>query len=508
MPAVGDVLAGRYRVDAVLGAGGMATVYRATDLRLEREVAVKVLVPNLARDPSFAERFDREARLLASVNHPSIADVFDVEPGDPEAGREPFYVMELCEGGSLADRIEKSGSIPANELVPLVLAVAGGLGELHANGLIHRDIKPANILFTGGRPKLADFGLTRSDGRPEFPTLTEAGTAVGTPAYMAPELVGGGRATFASDVYALAATTFHALTGRAPRQSETITGLVTAMTEPIPVASTAAPRLGSAFDALLGKALATDPADRPSLNAFTTGLVAALAAREQEARPVAETAAATGAVAATTAAAKGAMAASPQSGDPDPLAKTDRIAVPARATRVEPIPAPNPPPRTPPASRARERRMPNTATLLLATAVIAAALLLALGSLLPGAATPSPSPSSALPSPTTGPSPTIEASPSPTPDPAGPALTALGHVVTTIDAARGGHDGLNGKTAGELLDLVGGVRSALESGDFDAARSAAERLSDRWDKSVKGVDKPRAQAITDAIAALIEAIPA
>ena len=119
MPAVGDVLAGRYRVDAVLGAGGMATVYRATDLRLEREVAVKVLVPNLARDPSFAERFDREARLLASVNHPSIAEVFDVEPGDPEAGREPFYVMELCEGGSLADRIEKSGSIPANELVPL-----------------------------------------------------------------------------------------------------------------------------------------------------------------------------------------------------------------------------------------------------------------------------------------------------------------------------------------------------------------------------------------------------
>ena len=152
--------------------------------------------------------------------------------------------------------------------------------------------------------------------------------------------------------------------------------------------------------------------------------------------------------------------------------------------------------------------MPSTATILLATAVIAAALLLSLGNLLPGAATPSPSPSSALPSPTTGPSPTIEASPSPTPAPAGPALTALGHVVTTIDAARGGHDGLNGKTAGELLDLVGGVRSALESGDFDGARTAAERLSDRWDKSVKGVDKPRAQAITDAIAALIEAIPA
>src|SRR6185436_15875541 len=127
---------------------------------------------------------------------------------------------------------------------------------------------------------------------------------------------------FASDVYALAATTFHALTGRAPRQSDTITGLVTAMTEPIPVASKAAPTLGSAFDALLGRALATDPADRPGLNAFTAGLVTALAAEQPETRPAAETAAATGA------AATEAMAASPLPSDPDPLAKTHRIAVP------------------------------------------------------------------------------------------------------------------------------------------------------------------------------------
>ena len=497
MPAVGDVLASRYRVDAVLGAGGMATVYRATDLRLEREVAVKVLVPNLARDPSFAERFDREARLLASVNHPSIAEVFDVEPGDADAGREPFYVMELCDGGSLADRIEKSGSVPANELVPLILAVAGGLGELHANGLVHRDIKPANILFTGGRPKLADFGLTRSDGRPEFPTLTEAGTAVGTPAYMAPELVNGGRATFASDVYALAATTFHALTGRAPRQSDTITGLATAMDAPIPAASTAAPTLGSSFDALLGNALASDPADRPGLNAFTSGLVVALAAEEPGARAAAETAVPTGAVAA--------IGASPPARDPDPLAETERITVPAGATRAAPIP----PRRPAAASLPRERRMPSTATILLATAVIAAALLLSLGNRLPGAVLASPSPSaSSGPSPTAEPSPTIAVSPSPTADPAGPALTALGHVVTTINAAKGGHDGLNGKTAGELLDLVGEVRTALENEDFTAARTVADRLSDRWDKSMKGVDKQRAQAITDAIAALIEAIPA
>jgi hypothetical protein len=151
--------------------------------------------------------------------------------------------------------------------------------------------------------------------------------------------------------------------------------------------------------------------------------------------------------------------------------------------------------------------MPSTATILLATAVIAAAFLLSLGNRLPGAPPASPSASSALPSPTATPSPTTAASPSPTPDPAGPALTALGHVVTTIDTAKGGHDGLNGKTAGELLGLVDDVRRALESEDFGAARTAAGRLSDRWDKSMKGVDKQRAQAITDAIAALIQAIP-
>jgi hypothetical protein len=154
--------------------------------------------------------------------------------------------------------------------------------------------------------------------------------------------------------------------------------------------------------------------------------------------------------------------------------------------------------------------MPSTATILLAMAVIAAALLLSLGNRFPGAvlASPSPPASSALPSPTAEPSPTIAASPSPTPDPAGPALTALDHVVSTINAARGGHDGLNGKAAGELLDLVGDVRAALENEDMAAARTAAERLSERADKSLKGVDKERAKAITDAIEALMEAIPA
>ena len=495
MPAVGDVLAGRYRVDAVLGAGGMATVYRATDLRLEREVAVKVLIPNLARDPSFAERFDREARLLASVNHPSIAEIFDVEPGDLEAGREPFYVMELCDGGSLADRIELLGKVPSGELVPLILAVAGGLAELHANGLVHRDIKPANILFTGGRPKLADFGLARSDGRPEFPTLTEAGTAIGTPAYMAPELVAGGRPTFASDVYALGATTFHALTGRAPRQSDTLTGLATTMTEQTPAASAVAPTLGTAFDGLLAKALAIDPEDRPGLNAFTAGLVAALAAEDSTAR-----------AAAGAAAAISANKAVAPAGGPDPLEETTRIS-PVLVTQA--APPPRPPPRPASAAAPRERRMPSTSTILLGTAVVAAALLLSLGNRLPGVASPSPSasPLAATASPTVAPSATLLASPSPTPDPAAPALAALDQVVTAINAAKGGHDGLNGKSAGELLDLVSNVRGALENEDMAAARKAAQQLADRADKASKGLSADRAKALSGAIATLIDAIP-
>ena len=511
MPAVGDVLAGRYRVDAMLGAGGMATVYRAMDMRLEREVAVKVLLPNLARDPALAERFDREARLLASVSHPSIAEVFDVEPGDPEASREPFYVMELCDGGSLADRIARSGALPPGELVPLILAVAAGLGELHRVGLIHRDVKPANILFTGGRPKLADFGLVRSHGRAEFPTLTDAGTAIGTPAYMAPELVAGGRPGTASDVYALGATTYHALTGRAPRQSETITGLAGTIADPVAAASVSAPTLGYAFDAILGQALATDPDERPTLNAFTSGLVGALTREEglvgapahpAPAPPAPPSPAAPSAIAPPVLAAPLAV---------DPFAETTQI--PVSRTVMEPAARPRARSgrrgraATP---RARERgfvTLPRVAAVIVAVLLVIA--LLPRGGLPPGSASETPS-TAPTPSPTASavPSPSPTAFPTATPDPAAPALAALDNVVTAIDQARGGPDGLNGKDAGDLLNLAGEVRRHLEDEKFDEARAAAQRLADRADKVLKGVDAERAQRIRDAISALIDAIPA
>src|SRR5438552_4059610 len=134
MPAVGEVLGDRYEIEAPLGAGGMATVYRARDRRLDRDVAIKVLLPNLALDPVLARRFDREARTLASINHPSIVAIYDVEPGDPAQGREPFFVMELCGGGSLGDLLAEDGPLPPSDLVPIVVNVAAGLATLHDRG--------------------------------------------------------------------------------------------------------------------------------------------------------------------------------------------------------------------------------------------------------------------------------------------------------------------------------------------------------------------------------------
>ncbi len=164
MPAIGDTLVGRYRIDGLLGSGGMATVYRGRDLRLERDVAIKVLLAAQARDPTVAERFDREARAMAAVRHPAIVAIYDVEPADPPDRPEPFFVMELCEGGSLADMISGAGTVPPDHLIPIVVAVGGGLGELHGRGVVHRDVKPHNILLAGDGARLGDLGVAHTGG--------------------------------------------------------------------------------------------------------------------------------------------------------------------------------------------------------------------------------------------------------------------------------------------------------------------------------------------------------
>src|SRR5262245_12743217 len=466
----------------------MATVYAATDLRLERPVAVKVLLPNLARDASLAERFDREARILASVAHPSVADIFDVERGDPDAGREPYYVMELCDGGSLLGRIEAAGPLEPGVLIPIVVSIAAALGELHHRGLIHRDVKPANILFTGGRPKLADFGLAKSGG-PGLETLTAPGTAIGTPAYMAPELVSGGVATTATDIYALAATTFHGLTGRAPRQADSLTTLATSGVTALPRVSEVSPRLSGAFDEVVAAGLAEDPSARPSLNTFTSGLVAGLDRADVDDVPATSSPVQIPPVAV-------APAEMPPA-EMDPAAdETTRIVVPL-PTRVPAGMPPGPANRPPPP--ARRRRAPaalpiGTAVFALAFVALGVVALSGLSSLFgagTGVASPSaaasvsPSPTTALPSPS--PSPSV--SPSPTADPAGPALDALGVVINRIDAARGGHDGLKGSEANALDNLALEVGRRLHASDYDGARQAALNLQDRAQKVTEHLDK-------------------
>jgi len=493
VPAVGDLLADRYRIDGVLGAGGMATVYLATDLRLERQVAVKVLLPNLARDPSLAERFDREARILASVAHSNVAEVFDVERGDPEAGREPFYVMELCEGGSLASRIDASGPLEPGALVPIIMSIAAALGELHRRGLIHRDVKPANILFTGGRPKLADFGLTKSGGDLALDTLTAPGTAIGTPAYMAPELVHGGPATVASDVYALAATTFHGLTGRAPVQADSLTSLAGPQAGEPPRVSELSPRLAGAFDDVVGAGLSEEPGGRPSLNAFTTGLVAALD-RSTRTPAVAPDATA------------GAIA---DVGPYDQGADTTRVEVPL-PTAVRPARPPRRPVARTPRSTRRSPLPLGTAVLALALVVIGALALSGLSSLWQaagGAASGPPStPPSALPSITSQPpTPSPVVSPSPTIDPAAPAIEALDRVLTAIDQARGGKDGLKGGEANDLDNAALEIGRRLRAGDYDGAREGATALQERVRKL--HLDKKRADGLLSAIDELLAAIP-
>lgn len=204
-----DVLAGRYRVDAELGQGGMGSVHRAWDLVEGRAVAIKLLNLALVPNAGAATRFAREAELLRRLDHPFIVRLLDFRPEPPL----PFLVMELVEGGSLHDWIATRGRVPAG----LALAAAHQVGEAlvatHAAGIVHRDVKPANILLgTDGACRLGDFGVARSA---TFPALTRVGTGLGTEGFMAPEQRSSARDVDArADIYSLGATLFAALEGR------------------------------------------------------------------------------------------------------------------------------------------------------------------------------------------------------------------------------------------------------------------------------------------------------
>ena len=253
--SVETIAAGRYRVERVLGGGAMAKVVLARDAELGRPVAVKLLDESLAADASFRARFSREARLAASLSHPNLVTVFDAG----EAERRPYIVMEYIEGRTLDDRLRDDGPLPVEEVRRIALQVCAGLQHAHAHGLVHRDLKPGNLIErTDGSVKIADFGIARGD---EATELTEAGTIVGTAAYLAPEQAQGGDVTPRSDLYALGVLLYELITGRRPWQIESLADLGRRHSEPPPPLPEHVP---SGLRHVVERCLAPDPVDRPA----------------------------------------------------------------------------------------------------------------------------------------------------------------------------------------------------------------------------------------------------
>lgn len=211
----GDLVDRRYRLEAPIADGGMSTVYLATDTRLDRHVALKLLSPTLAGDNSFVSRLELEAKSVARLSHPGVVQVFDHGFDDGHA----FLVMELVPGGTLREILDERGPMPAHVVMSVLRPMLGALAEAHGNGLIHRDIKPENILVsTNNSVKLADFGLVRAVAESRS---TSQNVVMGTAAYLAPEQIATGDTDPRSDLYSLGIVAFELLTGRVPFQGDT-----------------------------------------------------------------------------------------------------------------------------------------------------------------------------------------------------------------------------------------------------------------------------------------------
>ena len=276
MPVTTGTVLGRYRLLEKAGVGGMSEVFRAEDETLKRIVAVKVIFGPVAADSTFRERFLREARLVAGLEHPNVLPVFDYGTATIDGEEVSYLVMPLVAGGSLKGRV--AGPVPPALAITWLSAIAAALDHAHSKGILHRDVKPGNVLMDAqGRPLLADFGLARS--AEVSSGLTATGTVLGTPLYMAPEQAMGATLDGRADQYALAVIAFELLAGRVPFSAESpLAVLHQHVSTPPPPLSTVLPGTAASVDAVLFRGLAKKPGDRfASCSAFVAALGAALA---------------------------------------------------------------------------------------------------------------------------------------------------------------------------------------------------------------------------------------
>ncbi|MEF9882449.1 Stk1 family PASTA domain-containing Ser/Thr kinase [Streptomyces sp. P9-A4] len=351
-PLVGRLLDGRYRVDARIAVGGMATVYRAVDTRLDRVLALKVMHPALATDAAFVERFIREAKSVARLSHPNVVGVFD-------QGAEGAYVylaMEYVAGCTLRDVLRERGALAPRAALDILEPVLAALGAAHRAGFVHRDMKPENVLIgDDGRVKVADFGLVRAVGSATATT----GSVLGTVSYLAPEQIEHGTADTRADVYACGVVLYEMLTGGKPHSGDTPAQvLYQHLHMDVPAPSATVPGLALELDELVAAATARNPDVRPYDAVALLGLVREARSRLGDAQL---------------------DAVPPQARSEDRSTTEDRTSVIARAVPAEAdaqevlhtnrMPVPEPPPAT-----ARRRRPPRGPLLLVVGVLLALGL--------------------------------------------------------------------------------------------------------------------------------------
>jgi serine/threonine-protein kinase len=331
---IGTILGGRYRVVAQLGQGGMATIYRAIDTQLGREVAVKLLRPEYLRDPDFSSRFRQEAQNAASLSHPNVVTVYDY--GEDPSG--PFIVMEYVDGEDLATILRRNAPLPPVQSTRIASAVARALDAAHKRGIIHRDVKPGNVLIgRDGRVKVVDFGIARAIAEAQ---MTLPGTTLGSVHYFSPEQARGEPATASSDIFALGIVLYEMLTGSRPWEGDSAASVALARLHgPVPDPALIRPSIPPALALVARTAMAQDPEDRYA----TAGAMAdALDATLPASAGVAAAGPPAAGVAAGAAAAAGIASANPTMAyPPDAYAGADDVSPPPAEPPAEP-PAPVP----------------------------------------------------------------------------------------------------------------------------------------------------------------------